>query len=50
MKVVFIREDAFCLYKWIDWVSQIASRLRCVWPPSVVKILPAKNIGFSLNL
>ena len=29
-------EDALCLSKWIVGVNQIISRLRWIWPPSLV--------------
>ena len=36
VKVGLRREDALCQSKWSVGVNQIASCLRCIWPPSFV--------------
>ena len=50
MKVGLKREDALCRSKWIVGVVLIATRLRLIWPPSLVGILLDFNICFSVSL
>ena len=51
MKIGLRMQDALCRSKWSVGVNQIAIRLRWVWPPSLVGILPYfKHWCLSLSL